>query len=64
MCQLIVTAASEVPVKRERTLSDVALTTSLSIELEVIAFIMNRAEEQLAFTIEERFCQGIRFPTV
>jgi len=64
LCQLIVTAASEVPVKRERTLSDVALTTSLSIELEVIAFIMNRAEEQLAFTIEERFCQGIRFPTV
>lgn len=64
MCQLIVTAASEVPLKRELTLSDVALTTSLSIELEVIAFIVNRAEEQLAFTVEERFCQGIRFPTV
>jgi len=64
LCQLIVTAASEVPLKRELTLSDVALTTSLSIELEVIAFIVNRAEEQLAFTVEERFCQGIRFPTV
>lgn len=64
MCQLIVTSASEVPLERERSVSDVALTTSLSIELEVIAFIVNGAEEQLAFTVEERFCQGIRFPTV